>query len=144
MVEDALKFLPDTVPTEPVYFQMGEGDAAESFQAAAWLPGPKFLRYSRMMHEGGLQSTILVDDFFRDVMDSAEYERFMKYCDDLSHGVTTSRLADIFLTLFARYSAGPNEATRPTQPPAPSSSGPGGTADTSTENSSSGESTPAG
>lgn len=132
-IEKSLQFTTEDVPDTPVTFTID----GEYFNVSPWLTGQKFLKYSRMMSEGGLQATVLVDEFFRDVMDTAEYERFNKFSDDPGSRVTTKLLGDVFLSLFARYAAGPGEQDRPTSPLSPSSPGPGGTEDSSTENSSS-------
>lgn len=128
-IEKSLQFRTEDVPDSPISFSIDD----EHFAVYPWLTGIKFLKYSRMMNEGGLQATILVDEFFRDVMEPPEYERFTKFLDNPSARVTTKLLADIFLSLFARYSAGPQEQDRPTSPPSPSSPGLGGTEDTSKE-----------
>lgn len=137
-IEEPLQFVTEEVPESPIGFSI-DGD---SFTVKPWLTGLKFLKYARMMQEGGLKATVLVDEFFRDVMEPTEYERFVKHIDDENRRVTTTLLADIFLALFSRYSAGPEATDRPTQPPKPSSLGRDGTEDGSKESSSSGESNP--
>lgn len=136
--ESRLDMTTEDVPTEPVDFGVEDG---ERFLAVPWITGTKFLKYSRMMKNGGLDAVLLVDDFFRDVMEPAEHERFWKYADDPANKVTNQTLGDWFLKLFSYYSS-LNSADRPTQPSRPSSSGREQTPDTSTESSSSEESTP--
>lgn len=136
--EPNLQFTTDEVPTEPVSFGLPDG---EQFYVAPWITGTKFLKYSRMMKEGGLEAVLLVDEFFRDVMEPAEYERFIKWADEPANKVTQSKLGDWFLQLFSYYST-LSESDRPTQPPRQSSSGRELTEDTSKESSSSPESTP--
>lgn len=137
-IEKDLQFVTEDVPTDNIPFAID----GEQFHVLPWLTGIKFLKYSRMMNEGGLQATVLVDEFFRDVMEPSEYERFTKFLDDPGRRVTTKLLADIFLSLFARYSTGPSAQDRPTSPLRPSSPGRPETEDGSKENSSSEESTP--
>ena len=137
-VEPSLDFKTADVPADPFPFSID----GEQFYVRPWITGAQFLRYSRMIDAGGLKVTILVDDFFHDVMEEAEYDRFTKFIEDPGRRITSNILADIFLALFARYSTGANEANRPTQPPRPSSSGREDTEAGSKESASSEESPP--
>lgn len=137
-VEPALSFTTTDVPTEPIPFAID----GEIFEARSWMTGLQFLRYSRMMSSGGLDAVVLVDEFFRDAMETSEYERFTKFIEDPGRRVTQELLSNIFLGLFARYSTGKAEADRPTSPPRASSPGREETEDGSKESASSPESTP--
>lgn len=116
-VEVELQFATTDVPNESLHFSID----GEMFLARPWMTGIAFLRYAKQMTKGGLESAAMIDDFFRDSLDDAEYERFIKFCEDPSRNVTTTTLASIFEVLFARYAAGPTTepTTRPTEPSQP-------------------------
>jgi hypothetical protein len=144
MVEKALEFRTKPIPAEPVEFLIGteDGTQEETFVAVPQISGYDLLQYSILLTKGGTDTNSLIDGFFRDVMEPAEHERFVKFIRNPDVFVDAKQLADIFLALFVRYSAGANEQDRPTQPPVPSSSGPGGTEDSSKDDASNSESTP--
>lgn len=113
--EPALTFATEDVPLDPIAFTID----GETFYARAWMTGAQFLRYSKMLNQGGLITTVMVDDFFAESLDAAEHERFRKFIEDPDRRVTTKLLADIFNALFARYAAGGQEESRPTEPSKP-------------------------
>lgn len=136
--EAALSFTTADVPTEPVTFTID----GETFHCKPWLTGAAFMKYSKMMSQGGLVSVLMVDEFFSEAMEKAEHEHFRKFIEDPDRRVTTNLLADIFLSVFSRYVAGPEEESRPTKPPRRSRSGRGSTKGGSKASASSQASTP--
>src|SRR3990167_7636297 len=104
-VEPALKFTTEDTPTDPVVFDID----GEHFTCRPWMTGASFLSYSRLVSQGGLIATGTVEGFFADVMEDDEHKRFRKFIEDPSRRVTTKLLGDLFLGLFARYGAGPEE-----------------------------------
>lgn len=118
-IESSLHFRTEDPPDEPVLFNVD----GETFTAVSWLPGPSFLKYSRLMSQGGVVSTGAIEDFFNEILPKDEAERFWKYVSDPAHRITAGILGEMFLSLFARYASGPEERSRPTKPSARSSRG---------------------
>jgi len=138
--EEMLTFTAPSPPTDPVTFSIN----SETFIGIPFLPGSRFLHFSRVFDTAtaGLVSTLLVEEFFNEILDAPERERFWKFCNEPSSGITATLLSEMFLSLFARYSSGPEERSRPTEPPRPSQSGRSKTRASSKESGSSPESTP--
>ena len=140
LVPEALRFSTTPQPADPFPFSIDD----EVFYCRPTITGMAFIKYSRLTVDpgGGLISKGELENFFADAMESAEHERFRKYVDDPGRNVDLSVLGQIFISLLGRFGTGPEERSRPTEPPKQSQRGRGRTRDGSKENVSSPASTP--
>lgn len=110
----ALQFHSAPPSTEPVFFTIDD-------QRFNCKPSPgggfKMLRMNRQLAEGGVIALDAVFDFFRSVMEPAEYTRFEEFVDSPDREISTELLGNIFSALWERY------ANRPTQPREQSANG---------------------
>lgn len=113
----SLTFTTSSLPAEPKTITID----GESFDCLPWLPGGVFLHFSRIMAKGSpIESTVLLNDFFAEVMEPAEHERFLKYIADPSRRVDSKLLGNIFTALWINYQITPDTVEPgPTEPPTP-------------------------
>lgn len=88
----------------------------ETFHARQSLNGARILHYGAALGRGGIRLYAAIEDFFAEVFDPEEHERFRAFIESDSRDVTVQELGDAFDKGLANYMSG---NARPTPPPTP-------------------------
>jgi hypothetical protein len=109
---------------EPIEFELND----QKFACKPAIQGATLLEFvAKADSDSGGAAAAALYGFFEDTMEEAEYARFMEYLNAPEYIIEMETIGEIASWLVEQYTA------RPTQPSAPSATGPSSAGSTSTE-----------